>query len=104
MENQIKKSTVTSFHTFFLRLKELVSYKRRNQKIHQLETMKIMERISEIERSHPELSIYLNEMPEFPSSINDSEIKSSDLRNYHNHLLDLLEKYEQESDKPTLFI
>ena len=104
MENQIKKLSLNSFQAFFLRLQELVSYKRRNHKIHQLETMKIMDRISEIGKRHPELSKYLNEMPEFPPDINDSEIKLADLRRYNNNLLELLEKYELESQKNYWFI
>ena len=104
MENQIKKLSLNSSQTFFLRLQELVSYKRRNHRIHQLETMKIMDRISEIGKKHPELSKYLNEMPEFRPDINDSEIKLADLRRYNNHLLELLEKYEMESNKDSWFI
>ena len=40
---------------------------------------------------------YLNEMPEFPFNVNDSEIRLADLMNYNNSLLELLEKYELES-------
>lgn len=104
MENQIKKLSLNSFQTFFLRVQELVSYKHRTRKIHQLETMKIMDRILEIKKRHPELSKYLNEMPEFPANVNDSEIRLADLRKYNNNLLELLEKYELESTKSSWFI
>lgn len=87
------------FHLFFDRLKSMVSYKRRNEKIHQEETMKIINRIQEIKTRHPELSKYLNEMPEFPPKVNDSEIRLADLMKYNNSLLELLEKYESESNK-----
>lgn len=87
------------FHLFFHRLKSLVSYKRRNEKIHQEETMRIMNRIQEIKTKHPELTKYLNEMPEFPPEVNDSEIKLADLIKYNNSLMELLKKYESESNK-----
>ncbi|WP_043023868.1 hypothetical protein [Fluviicola taffensis] len=71
--------------------------KRKRAEVHQQETMKIMDRISEIKNKHPELIKYLNEMPQFPTSANDSEIRLKDLMQYHNSLLELLEKYELES-------
>jgi len=63
-----------------------------------------MKRILEIKKKRPELSKYLNEMPESPFNKNDSEIKLADWRRYHTHLLELLEKYESESNKRYWFI
>lgn len=63
-----------------------------------------MARILEIKKKRPELSRYLDEMPEFPVNENDSKIKLADLRRYHNNLLELLEKYELESNKRYWFI
>ena len=97
MSNQDKKLQPMRFHLFFHRLKSLVSYKHRNEKIHREETMKIMNRIQEIKTKHPGLTKYLNEMPEFPPDVNDSEIKLADLIKYNNSLLELLKKYESES-------
>lgn len=73
-------------------------------RIHQLETGKILARIREIKKKRPELSKYLNEIPEIPTNRNDSPIKLADLRKYHNQLLELLEKYELESNKRYWFI
>jgi hypothetical protein len=53
---------------------------------------------------HPELSKYLNDIPEFTSNVNDSAIRLADLRKYNNRLLELLEKYEVESHKSSWFI
>lgn len=63
-----------------------------------------MARIMEIKKKRPELSRYLDEMPEFPPDKNDSPIKLADLRRYHNKLLELLEKYELEANKRYWFI
>ena len=104
MKNQVKKSPVNNFRTFFGRLKKMTDLKRRNQQNRQVETLRIMDRISQIRNRHPELAVYLNAIPEFPPSADDSEIKLADLRRYRNNLLELLEKYELESDKHILFI
>jgi hypothetical protein len=104
MENQIKKLLLNSLRSFFLRVKELLSRKYRKHKIHQRETMIIMDRISVISNMHPELSKYLNDIPEFTSNVNDSAIRLADLRKYNNRLLELLEKYEVESHKSSWFI
>lgn len=104
MKIHVKKSALNNFQTFFHQVQEFVSSKHRNHQAYQRETMRIMDRIAVIRNRHPELSKYLNEMPEFPSNENDSEIRLVDLRNYNNHLLELLEKYEQESHKDSWFI
>jgi hypothetical protein len=66
--------------------------------------MKMKDRISKIGTRHPELSKYLNDMPEFSHNLNDPKIRLRDLRGYKNHLLELLEKYELESHKDSWFI
>jgi len=63
-----------------------------------------MNRILEIKNRHPELSKYLNKIPEFRPNEKDSEIRLADLRKYHTKLLELLEKYELELNKRFWFI
>ncbi len=63
-----------------------------------------MDRIMEIKNRHPELSKYLNKMPEFRTSVNDSENRLADIRKYNISLLDLLDKYEVEVSKESWFI
>jgi hypothetical protein len=104
MGNQSKKLALNSFQAYSYRFRGLISAKRKNYRMHQLETMKIMSRILEIKKKRPELSKYLDEMPEFPQNVNDSEIRLADLRKYHNDLLELLEKYELEAKKRFWFI
>lgn len=93
-----------NFRIFLHRSGELISVKGRNYKTHQLETRRITDRILEIKKNHPELSKYLNMIPEFKSHANDSETRLADLRKYQVKLLDLLEKYEIESDQRFWFI
>lgn len=97
MENPVKKMKPNRFQRCVHYLRGMWSPKYRNQRIHQAETMRIMDRISEIKERHPELIKYLNEMPDFPVNITDSKIRLADLMNYNNSLLELLEKYELES-------
>lgn len=104
MENQADKSLLKTVHKFFHRSGGLISVKRRKYRLHQLETKKILNRILEIKNRHPELSKYLNRIPEFRTNVEDSEIRMADLRKYHTHLLELLEKYELESKKRFWFV
>ena len=97
MENPVKKSRPNRFQRCVHYLNGIWNPGYRNQRIHQAETMRIMDRISEIKERHPELIKYLNEMPEFPMNVNDSKIKLADLMNYNNSLLELLEKYDLEA-------
>jgi hypothetical protein len=96
MENSVKNTSSNRFQACFVYLKGLFTSRHRKEKTHQLETMRIMKRISEIKEKRPELVKYLNEMPDFPLNANDSEIRLADLRKYHNSLLELLEKYDLE--------
>jgi hypothetical protein len=104
MGNQVSHSGLKRVWDFLGSFPGLVSAKRRKYKLHQLEINKIMKRILEIKKKRPELSKYLNEIPEFSTNENDSEIKLADLRRYHTRLLELLEKYESESNKRYWFI
>ncbi|WP_341905236.1 hypothetical protein [Fluviicola taffensis] len=100
MENQADKSLLKNVGIFPHRSRGgMISVRRRNYRIHQLETQKILNRILEIKNRHPELSKYLNRIPEFRPNREDSEIRMADLRRYHNNLLELLEKYELELKK-----
>ena len=104
MENQTDKSLIKSFRTFLHRSRGgMISINLRNYRIHKLETKKILIRILEIKNRHPELSKYLNRIPEFRTNVEDSEIRMADLRKYHTHLLELLEKYELELKKQFRF-
>lgn len=104
MENQISNTLGNRFRKLVGSSLGFLSTKHRKFKIHQVETRKILARIMEIKKNRPELSRYLDEMPEFPPHENDPEIRLADLRGYHIRLLDLLEKYELESSKGYLFI
>jgi hypothetical protein len=100
MENQADKSLLKSFRTFLHRSRGgMISVKRRNYQIHKLETKKILNRILAIKNRHPELSKYLNRIPEFRTNVEDSKIRMADLRKYHAYLVELLEKYELELKK-----
>jgi|GEM_PF-6529746 len=100
MENQAEKSLLESFRTFLHRSRGgMMSVRRRNYQIHKLETKKILNRILEIKNRHPELSKYLNRIPEFRTNVEDSKIRMADLRKYHAYLLVLLEEYELELKK-----
>lgn len=63
-----------------------------------------MDRIMEIKNRHPELSKYLNKIPEFRPNVYDSENRLADIRKYNMSLLNLLDKYEQEVNKESWFI
>lgn len=104
MENQANRSVSKNFRTFFRRFRGLTNIKRRNFKIHEIETKRITDRILEIKNRHPELSKYLNKIPEFRSNADDSEIRLADIRKYNVSLLELLDKYELESHKTSWFI
>lgn len=97
MENQVSNSLLSRFRNLVSFFVGFLSTKHRIYRVHQAETRRILARILEIKKKRPELSKYLNEMPEFPTNRNDSPIKLADLRKYHNQLLELLEKYELES-------
>ena len=104
MENQVSNSLLNRFRKFVGSSLGFLSRKHRVYRIHQAETNKILARILEIKKNRPELSKYLNEMPEIHTNRKDSSIKLADLRKYHNQLLELLEKYELESKKKYWFI
>lgn len=99
MEKQIKNPSSNSFQASYHRLLALVSHKHRKQRINQLEIKKRMDRILEIKNKHPELSKYLNRIPEFLPNMHDSELKLATLRKYNDQLLELLEKYTLEAKK-----
>jgi hypothetical protein len=104
MENQVREPAGNTIRTFFYWIRNRVSQKHRKQHIHQLETTRILDRILEIKNRRPELSRYLNEMPEFPENSTDSKMRLADIRKYHNRLLELLEKYDLELQRDSWFI
>lgn len=96
--NSNSRKVPLKFQLFFKRWTALASYTRRNEEMCRVETTRIMNRISEIKIRHPELSKYLNEMPEFHQTTH-SKIMLTDLVNYSNSLFNLLDKYERESKR-----
>ena len=57
---------------------------------------KILAITLEIQKKHPELSKYLDEMPVTLPDENNPEITVSKLKDYYNSLTSLIKKYETE--------
>jgi hypothetical protein len=57
-------------------------------------TERIMAITNEINKRYPELTKYITEMPETNPDIEDPEINKKILREYHESLLQLIQKYK----------
>lgn len=57
--------------------------------------------IKDINKSHPELSKYLGEMPVKSSETVDPEVNLKNLQEYYNSLVQLLKNYDLEQRQKT---